>query len=173
MSLFSFSMKRAGCASAMMFALMMAPCVAASAKSLKPDAAYAQYPRYEGTLGARHITLLLGKPERPSGDNDDPNARQGEYRFDDTGEVRQIAGVRDGNILEAEDTADGENIAGNWTGLFDADGRLQGARTNADGAGSQPFDLRVVAAGAPAPAPVHAPAHTHPVEGVSNLHTED
>jgi hypothetical protein len=168
-----------------------------AAWALKPSPEYAQYPRYVGTLGTQHITLRLGKPESQAGQENDPTARQGEYQFDAKGDVLRIAGVRDGDVFEAEDSADGENIAGNWTGLFAADGSLQGTRTNADNTHEQPFDLKLVAAPeasdtsvAHAPVPASAPVqpaaatapgaasapgnrHSHPVEGVSNLSTED
>lgn len=177
----------------------------AAASPLKPNPAYAQYPRYTGTLGTRHITLRLGKQEdqQESQKQDDLTDMQGEYQFDATGEVRQIAGERNGNTFSAEDTTDGKNISGNWSGTFAADGSLSGARTNPDDSGSQPFDLKPVSSDTspqastqastqtppststdadahapvnPAPkAPSAAPASsgTHPVEGAANLNTED
>ena len=44
----------------------------------------------------------------------------GEYQFADTGEVVLLAGDRDGDTLEIEESNDGTNITGVWIGRFDA-----------------------------------------------------
>ncbi len=155
---------------------------------LKPGAEFAKFPRYAGTLGARQIVLRLGPK------TDDPSGVHGEYQFTDTGEVILIAGDRDGDTLEVEESNDGTHITGNWVGKFAADRSLAGDRMNVDDTNPQPFDLRPLAAGQAAPAvgskpataqtpgtaaanqavTPSAPAQTgggHPVGGVSNVTT--
>lgn len=162
---------------------------------LKPSPEFAKFPRYAGTLGKRQIVLRLGAK------TDDPSGVHGEYQFADTGEVILIAGDRDGNTLEVEESNDGTHITGNWVGTFAADGSVSGDRMNVDDSDPQPFDLKPLAAGQAAPAsgapaaaqaapaaqpsagarvaaPAAAPAPTaaaggHPVGGVSNLQTGD
>jgi hypothetical protein len=158
---------------------------------LKPSPEFAKLPRYSGTLGSRPIVLRLGPKA------DDPAGVHGEYQFADTGEVILIAGDRDGDTLEVEESNDGTHITGNWVGKFAADGSLAGERMNVDDSDPQPFDLKPLAAGQAVPAAaaagkagkpgnVAAPAATvpslpaqsapatgagHPVGGVSNLQT--
>ncbi|MFL6637898.1 MAG: hypothetical protein ACJ8HC_05340 [Paraburkholderia graminis] len=158
---------------------------------LKPSPEFAKLPRYSGTLGSRPIVLRLGPKA------DDPAGVHGEYQFADTGEVILIAGDRDGDTLEVEESNDGTHITGNWVGKFAADGSLAGERMNVDDSDPQPFDLKPLAAGQAVPATaaagkagkpgnVAAPAATapslpaqsapatgagHPVGGVSNLQT--
>ncbi|MDR6203819.1 hypothetical protein [Paraburkholderia graminis] len=156
---------------------------------LKPSPEFAKLPRYSGTLGSRPIVLRLGPKA------DDPAGVHGEYQFADTGEVILIAGHRDGDTLEVEESNDGTHITGNWVGKFAADGSLAGERMNVDDSDPQPFDLKPLAAGQAVPAAagkagkpgnVTAPAATapslpaqsapatgagHPVGGVSNLQT--
>ncbi|KXU87652.1 hypothetical protein CI15_16110 [Paraburkholderia monticola] len=157
---------------------------------LKPSPEFAKFPRYVGTLGARPIVLRLGAK------TDDPSGVHGEYQYSDTGEVILIAGDRDGDTLEVEESNDGTHITGNWVGKFAADGSLEGDRMNVDDSNPQEFNLKPLAAGqavpaagsagagaakgaAPAPqpaaaAPAPAPAAGgHPVGGVSNLQTGD
>jgi hypothetical protein len=161
---------------------------------LKPSAEFAKYPRYTGTLGTRQIVLRLGPK------TDDPSGVHGEYQFTDTGQVILVAGDRDGDTLEGEESNDGTHITGNWVGKFAADGTLTGDRTNVDDSNPQPFDLHLLAPGQAAPAigsagvsgqaataaaaatsqPAAAPATPapttgggHPVGGVSNLTTGD
>jgi len=147
---------------------------------LKPSPEFAKFPRYAGTLGARQIVLRLGPK------SDDPSGVHGEYQYTDTGEVILIAGDRDGDTLEVEESNDGTHITGNWVGKFAADGTLAGDRMNVDDSDPQPFDLRPLAAGQPVPAPGAAaqppaaaatpsapvpPAASgaHAVNGVNNL----
>ncbi|CAB3782512.1 hypothetical protein LMG28614_01481 [Paraburkholderia ultramafica] len=160
---------------------------------LKPSPEFARFPRYAGMLGKRQIVLRLGAK------TDDPSGVHGEYQYTDTGEVILIAGDRDGDTLEVEESNDGTHITGNWVGKFAADGSVAGERMNVDDSGPQPFDLKPLAAGqavpapgapaaanaaakaAPAPQPsasgaaaAPAPAAAtggHPVGGVSNLQT--
>ena len=158
---------------------------------LKPSPEFAKFPRYAGTLGARQIVLRLGAK------TDDPSGVHGEYQYTDTGEVILIAGDRDGDTLEVEESNDGTHITGNWVGKFAADGSVSGDRMNVDDSDPQPFDLKPLVAGQPVPAPgaaaaaanpgaapapqpsasggAAAPAATggHPVGGVSNLQTGD
>ena len=75
----------------------------------------------------------------------------GEYQFTDTGEVVLLAGDRDGDALEVEESNDGTNITGVWIGRFDAAGSLAADRMNADESDPQPVVLRPVgASGRPA-----------------------
>jgi len=155
---------------------------------LKPNAEFAKFPRYAGTLGTRQIVLRIGPK------TDDPTGVHGEYQFADTGQVILIAGDRDGDTLEVEESNDGTHITGNWVGKFAADGTLTGDRMNVDDSDPQPFDLRVLAAGQAVPAvgsagagaagataaaaaaasgPAPAPGAGHQVGGVSNLTTGD
>jgi hypothetical protein len=155
---------------------------------LKPSAEFAKFPRYAGMLGSRQIVLKLGPK------SDDPAGVHGEYQYTDNGEVILIAGDRDGDTLEVEESNDGTHITGNWVGKFAADGSVAGDRMNVDDSDPQPFDLKPLAAGqavpppgAPAsaankaatqpaaggstaPAPATA-AGGHAVGGVSNLQT--
>ena len=153
---------------------------------LKPSPEFARFPRYAGMLGSRQIVLKLGPK------TDDPSGVHGEYQFTDTGEVILIAGDRDGDTLEVEESNDGTHITGNWVGKFAADGSVAGDRMNVDDSDPQPFDLKPLAAGQAVPPP-GAPATTaarpaagtatatapasaaaagaHAVGGVSNLQT--
>lgn len=109
---------------------------------LKPNPAYAQFPRYVGTLGNRQIVLRLGQKG-----GEDTEGVHGEYQYTDTGEVILVAGDRDGSTLEIEESNDGKKIIGNWVGQFAADGSLSGERMNIDDSNPQPFDLKPAAAG--------------------------
>ncbi len=83
---------------------------------LKPSPEFARFPRYAARSARGQIVLRLGpKP-------DDPAGVHGEYQFADTGEVILIAGDRDGDTLEVEESNDGTHITGNWVGKFAADG---------------------------------------------------
>ena len=116
----------------------------APARALKPNPAFARLPRYEGTLGGRPVVVHLGPKD------DDPGVH-GEYQFTDTGEVVLLAGDRDGDTLEVEESNDGTNITGVWIGRFDAAGSLAADRMNADESDPQPVVLRPVgASGRPA-----------------------
>lgn len=150
---------------------------------LKPSPEFAKFPQYAGTLGKRQIVLRLGAK------TDDPSGVHGEYQFADTGEVILIAGDRDGDTLEVEESNDGTHITGNWVGKFAADGSIEGERMNVDDSNPLEFSLRPLAAGqkAPSAAPVQAqkpaqqPTQTptqqptqprtggQPVNGVNNL----
>jgi hypothetical protein len=158
---------------------------------LKPSPEFAKFPRYAGMLGSRQIVLRLGAK------TDDPAGVHGEYQYTDTGEVILIAGDRDGDTLEVEESNDGTHITGNWVGKFAADGSVAGDRMNVDDSNPQPFDLKPLAAGqavpaasasagaaankaavAPQPsaggaaaAPASATGGGHAVGGVSNLQT--
>ena len=157
---------------------------------LKPSPEFAKFPRLVGTLGSRQIVLRLGPK------TDDPSGVHGEYQYTDTGEVILIAGDRDGDTLEVEESNDGTHITGNWVGKFAADGSVAGDRMNVDDSDPQPFDLRPLAAGQPVPAAAAqtappaaggaaatpaapaapaaaAPSGAHTVNGVNNLSTGD
>jgi hypothetical protein len=155
---------------------------------LKPSPEFAKFPRYAGMLGSRQIVLRLGAK------TDDPSGVHGEYQYTDSGEVILIAGDRDGDTLEVEESNDGTHITGNWVGKFAADGSVSGDRMNVDDSDPQPFDLKPLAAGQAVPAPgapaaaqaapvpvpqagggsTAAPASAgHAVGGVSNLQTGD
>ena len=114
---------------------------------LKPSPEFAKFPRYAGMLGKRQIVLRLGPK------TDDPSGVHGEYQYTDTGEVILIAGDRDGDTLEVEESNDGTHITGNWVGKFAADGSVAGDRMNVDDSDPQPFDLHPLAAGQAVPAP--------------------
>jgi len=124
---------------------------------LKPNPAYARLPAYTGTLGKRPIVLRLG----PKG-GEDREGVHGEYQYTDTGEVTLVAGDRDGNTLEVEESNDGTHIVGNWVGRFAADGSVSGDRMNVDDSDPQPFDLKPVAAGAEASGVSGVPVTTQP-----------
>ncbi|CAN7308094.1 hypothetical protein ACOCG7_19715 [Paraburkholderia sp. DD10] len=113
---------------------------------LKPSPEFARFPRYAGMLGARQIVLRLGAK------TDDPSGVHGEYQYTDSGEVILIAGDRDGDTLEVEESNDGTHITGNWVGRFAADGSVAGERMNVDDSDPQPFDLKRLAAGQAVPA---------------------
>jgi hypothetical protein len=150
---------------------------------LKPSPEFAKFPQYAGTLGKRQIVLRLGAK------TDDPSGVHGEYQFADTGEVILIAGDRDGDTLEVEESNDGTHITGNWVGKFAADGSIEGERMNVDDSNPLEFSLRPLAAGQKAPSvapvqaqkPVQQPAQQptqqpaqprtggQPVNGVNNL----
>lgn len=114
---------------------------------LKPSPEFAKFPRYAGMLGKRQIVLRLGPK------TDDPSGVHGEYQYTDTGEVILIAGDRDGDTLEVEESNDGTHITGNWVGKFAADGSVAGDRMNVDDSDPQPFDLHPLAAGQAVPPP--------------------
>ncbi|HZZ06709.1 hypothetical protein [Paraburkholderia sp.] len=157
---------------------------------LRPSPEFAKFPRYAGMLGSRQIVLRLGAK------TDDPAGVHGEYQYTDTGEVILIAGDRDGDTLEVEESNDGTHITGNWVGKFAADGSVAGDRMNVDDSDPQPFDLKPLAAGQAVPAastsagagaaankaavtpqssggapaaPASATSNGHAVGGVSNL----
>ncbi|WP_179404620.1 hypothetical protein [Burkholderia guangdongensis] len=111
----------------------------APAKPLKPNPAFAHLQRYEGTLGGRPIVVHLGP-------KDDESGVHGEYQFKDTGEVVLLAGDRDGDTLEIEESNDGTNITGVWVGRFDDAGGLSADRMNADESDPQPVVLKPVGA---------------------------
>lgn len=114
---------------------------------LAPNPAFAHFPRYDGMLGSRRIVLRLGRKT----DADDPTGVHGEYQFVDTGEVVLVAGDREGDVLEIEESNDGTAITGNWVGRFAADGSLAGDRMNIDDSEPQPFALRPLAGLSSAP----------------------
>ncbi|MGT2471108.1 hypothetical protein [Paraburkholderia terrae] len=150
---------------------------------LKPSPEFAKFPQYAGTLGKRQIVLRLDAK------TDDPSGVHGEYQFADTGEVILIAGDRDGDTLEVEESNDGTHITGNWVGKFAADGSIEGERMNVDDSNPLEFSLRPLAAGQKAPSaasvqaqkPTQQPTQTptqqpaqprtggQPVNGVNNL----
>ncbi|MEM5342551.1 hypothetical protein [Paraburkholderia azotifigens] len=150
---------------------------------LKPSPEFAKFPQYAGTLGKRQIVLRLGAKTG----RDDAGGVHGEYQYADTGEVILIAGDRDGDTLEVEESNDGTHITGNWVGKFAADGSLEGERMNVDDSEPLEFSLRPVAAGQKAPvatgkvapaqaqspaqasAPQPAQSRGQAVNGVSNL----
>ncbi|BAX57766.1 hypothetical protein [Burkholderia stabilis] len=112
---------------------------AAPARPLRPNPEFARLPRYEGMLGDRPIVVHLG-PKK------DEEGVHGEYQFADTGEVVLLAGDRDGDTLEIEESNDGTNITGVWIGRFDATGDLKADRMNSDESDPQPVVLRLAPA---------------------------
>lgn len=144
-------------------------------KPLSPNPEYARFPRYVGTLGGRQIEMKLGAK------TDEPSGVHGEYRFADSASVILVAGDRDGDTLEIEESNDGTHITGNWIGKFEADGSVSGERMDPDDSNGQPFELRPAVAGvklppaprqaAPSlePAPPPAPAPGNAVGGTSNV----
>jgi hypothetical protein len=115
-------------------------------KPLTPNPEYAKFPRYVGTLGDKQIEMKLGAK------TDEPSGVHGEYRFAGSPNVILVAGDRDGDTLEIEESNDGTHITGNWVGKFAADGSVSGERMNPDDSNPQPFDLRPAAAGKTLPA---------------------
>jgi hypothetical protein len=114
-------------------------------KPMTPNPEFARFPVYVGTLGGKQIELKLGaKPDEASGVH-------GEYRFAGSAAVIVVAGDRDGDTLEIEESTDGTHITGNWVGKFAADGSVSGERMNADDSNPVAFDLRPVGAGLPPP----------------------
>ncbi|AFQ48067.1 hypothetical protein [Burkholderia cepacia] len=107
---------------------------AAPARPLRPNPEFARLPRYEGTLGDRPIVVHLGPKTDEAGVH-------GEYQFADTGEVVLLAGDRDGDTLEIEESNDGTNITGVWIGRFDSAGDLKADRMNSDESDPQPVVL--------------------------------
>ncbi|CAN7361390.1 hypothetical protein [Caballeronia sp. LjRoot31] len=117
------------------------------AKPLTPNPAFARFPTYVGTLGDKQIEMKLGAK------TDERTGVHGEYRFAGASTVILIAGDRDGDTLEIEESNDGTHITGNWVGKFAADGSVSGERMNADDSNPLPFDLKPVGSGVvPAPA---------------------
>ena len=154
------------------------------AKPLTPNPAYARFPTYVGTLGDKQIEMKLGAK------TDERTGVHGEYRLAGASTVILVAGDRDGDTLEIEESNDGTHITGNWVGKFAADGSVSGERMNADDSNPLPFDLKPVGSGAvpaaaagavapkapqsaapslePAPAPA-APAAGRALGGASNV----
>ncbi|WP_250534123.1 hypothetical protein [Caballeronia sp. AZ10_KS36] len=120
-------------------------------KPLAPNPEYARFPRYVGTLGGKQIEMKLGAK------TDDASGVHGEYRFAGSPTVILVAGDRDGETLEIEESNDGTHITGNWVGKFEADGSVSGERMDPDDSNAQPFELRPAVAGVMLP---RAPAST-------------
>ncbi|MCA7997819.1 hypothetical protein [Burkholderia metallica] len=139
----------------------------APTRPLKPNPEFARLPRYEGTLGDRPIVVHLGPKT-------DEEGVHGEYQFADTGEVVLLAGDRDGDTLEIEESNDGTNITGVWIGRFDATGDLKADRMNSDESDPQPVVLRL-APGKRAALQVRdgRVQEIETVGGVVNLRTDD
>ncbi|UVE65386.1 hypothetical protein L2Y90_16365 [Burkholderia pyrrocinia] len=140
---------------------------AAPARPLRPNPEFARLPRYEGTLGDRPIVVHLGPKT-------DEEGVHGEYQFADTGEVVLLAGDRDGDTLEIEESNDGTNISGVWIGRFDTTGDLKADRMNSDESDPQPVVLRL-APGKRAALQVRdgRVQEIETVGGVVNLRTDD
>jgi hypothetical protein len=113
------------------------------AKPLTPNPAFARFSVYMGTLGGKQIEMKLGAK------TDEASGVHGEYRFAGSVTVIVVAGDRDGDTLEIEESTDGTHITGNWVGKFAADGSVSGERMNADDSNPVPFDLKPVGAGLP------------------------
>ena len=105
--------------------------------TLAPDPEFAQFPRYTGLIGSRKVELLLGPK------TDEPEGMHGEYHLLDTGEVILVAGDRDGNTLELEESDDGTRITGQWVAQFSSIDGLTGDRTPTDGSDPQPLTLHL------------------------------
>nr|WP_201304043.1 hypothetical protein [Burkholderia sp. 8Y] len=114
-------------------------------KPLAPNPEYAHFPRYVGTLGGKQIEMKLGAK------TDDASGVHGEYRFAGSSSVILVAGDRDGETLEIEESNDGTHITGNWVGKFGADGSVSGERMDPDDSNAQPFELRPAVAGVTLP----------------------
>jgi hypothetical protein len=114
-------------------------------KPLAPNPEYARFPRYVGTLGGKQIEMKLGAK------TDDASGVHGEYRFAGSPTVILVAGDRDGETLEIEESNDGTHITGNWVGKFEADGSVSGERMDPDDSNAQPFELRPAVAGVTLP----------------------
>jgi hypothetical protein len=127
------------------------------AKPLTPNPAFARFPVYAGTLGGRQIEMKLGAK------TDEASGVHGEYRFAGSPTVIVVAGDRDHDTLEIEESTDGTHITGNWVGKFAADGSVSGERMNADDSNPVPFDLKPVGAGLPPVAGSAAPKAPKPV----------
>src|ERR1700742_3480273 len=95
-------------------------------KALTPNPEYARFPRYVGTLGDKQIEMKLGAK------TDEPSGVHGEYKFAGSPNVILVAGDRDGDTLEIEESNDGTHITGNWVGKFAADGSVSGERMDPD-----------------------------------------
>ncbi|SAL79757.1 hypothetical protein AWB71_05965 [Caballeronia peredens] len=121
-------------------------------KPLTPNPEYAHFPRYVGTLGDKQIEMKLGAK------TDEPSGVHGEYRIAGSPSVILVAGDRDGDTLEIEESNDGTHITGNWVGKFAADGSVSGERMDPDDSNAQPFDLRPAVAGVKLPPVPGAPA---------------
>lgn len=118
------------------------------AAPLRPDPAFASFPRYAGTLGNHAIELKLGpKP-------DDPGGVHGEYVDAASKAVVLVAGDDADGVIEMDESDDGSRISGQWIGRFAADGSLKGERMTDDDAVSESFDLHPVSAHAPVSASV-------------------
>ncbi|WP_375508525.1 hypothetical protein [uncultured Caballeronia sp.] len=113
------------------------------AKPLTPNPEFARFPVYAGTLGDQQIEMKLGAK------TDEASGVHGEYRFAGSPTVIVVAGDRDGDTLEIEESTDGTHITGNWVGKFAADGSVSGERMNADDSNPVPFELKPVGAGLP------------------------
>jgi hypothetical protein len=154
-------------------------------KPLTPNPDYARFPRYVGTLGDKQIEMKLGAKTGP---DDDPSGIHGEYQVVGSAAVILVAGDRDGDTLEVEESNDGTHITGNWIGKFAADGSVSGERMDPDDSNAQPFDLRPAVAGktlppigqskprstpaapaAPSLEPAPPPAPKNAVGGTSNV----
>jgi len=107
--------------------------------ALRPDPEFAHYPRYAGTLGGQAIELLLGPK------SDDPGELHGEYHVLATGAVVLVAGERDGDVLQLEESNDGTHISGQWVGRYSANGALEGDRMNDDESEQLSFTLHPAA----------------------------
>src|SRR5579875_137650 len=114
-------------------------------KPLAPNPEYANFPRYVGTLGGKQIEMKLGAK------TDDASGVHGEDRFAGSPTVILVAGDRDGETLEIEESNDGTHITGNWVGKFEADGSVSGERMDPDDSNAQPFMLRPAVAGVTLP----------------------
>lgn len=136
--------------------------LAAPALPLGPNPAYANFPRYVGTLGGRQIEMKLGRK------TDDATGLHGEYRFIGSPARFLVAGDRDGDTLQIEESDDGTRISGNWVGQFAADGSIAGERMNDDDSNPQPFELRPQSAAARPGSPA-AGAAQNAVGGTSNV----
>ena len=108
------------------------------AQRLQADPSFADFPHYVGTLGSRKIELLLGAK------TDDPSGLHGEYHWLDTGQVVLVAGERDDDTLQLEESDDGTHITGQWVGQFSNNGGLTGERSNDDETDTQPYTLQLV-----------------------------
>ena len=130
------------------------------AKPLTPNPEYAHFPVYIGTLGDKQIEMKIGAK------TDEASGVHGEYRFAGSPVVFLVAGDRDGDTLEIEESNDGTHITGNWVGKFAADGSVSGERMYADDSDPLPFDLRPAVAGVELP---KSPSQAAPSQAAPSL----
>lgn len=90
-----------------------------------------------GDLGGRRIEMTLAP------DPDAPESVQGSYFVFGEGGIIALAGEYEGETLSMEESHDGTDVSGLWTGRADARG-LRGTWRDARGEAPQPFTLTIL-----------------------------